>query len=90
MHSWSWALESVKRRIKIQALGAQAELCRRKCVSLTSRLETGTLNDELKADVTRSLSEALGEIQVLRLAIGLLENQETDERSNSCSAGRTN
>ncbi len=82
-------MESVKRRIKIQALSAQAELCRRKCVSLTARLGTETLNDELKGDVIRSLSEALGEIQVLLLAIDLLEKQEIDERSNSCSLSQT-
>jgi len=79
VHYWSWALEPVIRKLKIQSIRSQVDFCHQVLESIANELETGPLTEEQRSVLAQRSHDTLKESYVLRLALELLERQEREE-----------
>jgi predicted amino acid dehydrogenase len=79
-HYWSWAMEPVIRRLRIQTLKGQVVLCQLRHASLAKRCDSETLSDGQKAEIFRRRVESLNECHALQVMVDLMEREEKDER----------
>jgi hypothetical protein len=74
-------LENAIRRLKIQHIKAQANICELSCQALDKKLEVETLTEADRSDVKHRLDTTVKEWQALIAALGLLEKHELENES---------
>jgi hypothetical protein len=80
-------LDSDIRKLRIQTLKTQLEVCQLVCVCIARELQAAYVMPEQKAVLAHRWDKALKESRNLQLAIDMLEGHETDARFNLVQAG---